>query len=173
MVNSARAALAFVLLLASTASATPAADGAPAAPLPSPTAATPAPVPAGPYAMPVNREVRRSPRKTYGMIAVAGGGAVVVTGVVFGLLARARWNDAKDVCGGTTACANDADTEYAQALADSARTRANVSTGLVIGGAVIAGVGAYLWVTAPKERTVEVGVAPASGGGSLVLSGRF
>ncbi len=129
--------------------------------------------PTGPYAMPVNREVRRSRKKTYGMIAVAGGGAIVVTGVVFGVLARSRWQEAKDVCGGSLTCANDSDTQYAQDLGDSARTRANVSTGLVIGGAVIAGVGAYLWATAPKERTVEIGAAPSSGGGSLVLFGRF
>lgn len=129
--------------------------------------------PVGPYAMPVNREVRRSHKKTYGMIAVAGGGAVVVTGVVFGVLARSRWQDAKDVCGGKTACPSDDDTAYAQELGDSARTRANVATGLVIGGAAIAAVGAYLWVTAPKERVVEIGAAPTSGGGSLVVFGRF
>jgi len=162
-----------VILFASTATATPAGDGAPAPPPATVATPPPAPVPAGPYAMPVNREVRRSPQKTYGMIAVAGGGAVLATGVVFGLLAKSRWEDAKDVCGGSTACANDSDTEYAQALADSARTRANASTGLVIGGAIIAGVGAYLWVTAPKQRVVEVGAVPTSGGGSLVVSGRF
>lgn len=124
--------------------------------------------------MPVNRTVERSHRKDIGMLGVAIGGGVVVTGLVFGLLARSRWNEAQDVCGGTT-CRNDDDTDYAQALADSARTRAHVSTGLVLGGTVIAAIGGYLWYTAPKNpiKVTELGAVPTSGGGALVLSGRF
>jgi hypothetical protein len=124
--------------------------------------------------MPVNRKIERSYRKDIGILTVGAGGAIVVTGLVFGLLARSRWNDAQDVCGGLT-CRNDSDTEYAQALADSARTRAHVSTGFVLGGLAIAGVGAYLWVTAPKNpiKVTEIGAVPTSGGGAFVLSGRF
>ena len=137
--------------------------------------AGPMPPPAGPYAMPVNRDVHRSKKKIYGMIAVGSGGIVVVTGVVFGVLARSRWQDAKNVCNGSTTCPNDADTEYAQALGDSARTRAHVSTALVIGGGLIAAVGAYLWVTSPKDDAGSVAVRATAtpDGGGLVVSGRF
>ena len=115
----------------------------------------------------------RSRRKTYAMVAVAGGGAVLATGVVFGILARGKWNDAKAVCGGSTTCPTDADTMRATALGDSASSRANVSTALVIAGGVIAAAGVVLYVTRPKEAPVAISASLAPGNAGLAIAGRF
>ncbi|MBA3462298.1 MAG: hypothetical protein H0T46_20215 [Deltaproteobacteria bacterium] len=127
------------------------------------------PVPASPPPAPPGRSVR----KLTSVITVAGGGALIATGIVFGLLARSRWTEAQDVCGGSTTCASDSDTDYAQQFADSARTRAHVSSVLVIAGGIATAVGAYLWVTSPKERAVTVSATAAPGGAGVVLGGRF
>ncbi len=115
----------------------------------------------------------RSRRKLVAIIAMAGGGVLIGTGVGFGLSARGRWNDAKDVCGGSTTCANDSDTEYAQALGDSARTRANVSTVMFVAGGLAAAAGVYLFVTTPKEHAVTVSASGSATSAGLVVAGSF
>jgi len=51
---------------------------------------------------------------------------------------------------------------HGQDLTDRARTRANLSTVLVAGGAVAIGVGAYLVIAAPKhERRPAAAIVPA------------
>jgi hypothetical protein len=114
-----------------------------------------------------------SRRKTYAIVAVAGGGAVLATGVVFGILARGKWNDAKAVCGGSTTCPTDADTMRATALGDAASSRANVSTALVLAGGAIAAAGVVLYVTSPKERPVAISASVAPGTAGLTLAGSF
>jgi hypothetical protein len=59
------------------------------------------------------------------------------------------------------------------ALVDSARGDATLATAFVVGGAAIAAAGIYFIVTAKAEPTTSVGVTPTSGGGMVVLGGRF
>ena len=109
-------------------------------------------------------------RKLYAISAMGAGGAFVVTGVVFGVLARSKWNDAKDICGGTT-CMTQPDVDRANVIGDQARTRALVSTVFVVSGLAIGGVGAYLWFTAPKGAAL-VPTASETGAG-VTLIGQF
>ena len=115
----------------------------------------------------------RSKRKLYGIIGMGVGGAALVGGAVFGVMARGKWNDAKDVCGGTT-CTSMADQKEAQKLGDSARSKATMSTIFVGAGLVAAGVGVVLFVTAPSsESQARISAHPTSDGGAVTLSGRF
>jgi hypothetical protein len=114
----------------------------------------------------------RSHRKLYGIAAMATGGAGLLTGVIFGGLASSKWSDAKAVCGGTT-CTTQADADRASALGDQARSKANLSTGLVVAGGVIAAIGVVVYVTAPTEHAVSVAAHASPDGGSVTLSGRF
>jgi hypothetical protein len=116
----------------------------------------------------------RAPRATYGLITAAAGGGLVITGLVFGALARSSWQSAQDDCGGHI-CAN-ADTLNDGPVSD-ARTRATLSTVLVIGGAAAIGVGAVLYFTAPRHAagttSTALRITPRAGGASLTLDGRF
>jgi hypothetical protein len=109
-------------------------------------------------------------RKLYAMIAMGTGGAAVVGGIAFGVLARSKWNEAKDVCGGST-CTTQDEVDRANAIGDQARSKALISTVLVVSGLAIGGVGAYLWFTAPKG-TVVAPTASDTGAG-VTLIGRF
>jgi hypothetical protein len=112
----------------------------------------------------------RSNRKLYGMVGMGTGGAVLAGGVVFGVLARSKWSEAKDVCGGTT-CTSQADVDRANELGDQARSKATLSTILVLGGAAIAGVGAYLYINAPGETTISPSATES--GASVTIRGVF
>lgn len=115
----------------------------------------------------------KSKRKLYGIIGMSVGGAALAGGVVFGVIARGKWNDAKDVCGGTT-CTSVADQERAQKLGDTAKSRAALSTIFVGAGAVAAGVGVVLFVTAPKaESQTRLSAHPTHDGAAVTLSGSF
>lgn len=116
-----------------------------------------------------------SRRRTYAVIAGGTGVALVATGLVFGTLARGKWDDVKALCGDDLTCEIDQGAEGKQ-LSDAAHLDANIATGLAIGGAVAIGVGAYLWLTAPSrpDRTawrLRPGVGTASVG--LTLQGGF
>jgi hypothetical protein len=119
---------------------------------------------------PVEPVPPRSKRKLFGIGAIATGGTVLVTGVVFGALARNQWSEAKAVCGGTV-CMTQEDFNRADDLRDKAGTKATVSTVLVIGGLAIAGAGAVLLITAPRETTLAPVVSDSGAG--VTLSGRF
>ncbi len=103
-------------------------------------------------------------RQRLGGIVVAGlGGALAVTGLVFGAQARSRWNDADARCPGGV-CADPADVT----LGASAQDRATLSTVFVIGGvAAIAG-GIAIYLTAPRGG-VQVRPTPTG----LALGGSF
>jgi hypothetical protein len=104
--------------------------------------------------------VSHSKLKPIGVGLMAGGGAALATGLVFGVLARSTYGDAKDICGGTM-CMSQDDVSRANDKADQARGQALISTVFVASGALIAGAGLALWVTAPSD-----GVA-------VSVSGRF
>jgi tetratricopeptide (TPR) repeat protein len=120
-----------------------------------------------------------SRRRTYALLAAAGGGALLATGLVFGQLASSKWSDAKALCGDDLTCDNPRDLAAGNQLVDDARARANLSTALVIGGAVAASVGVVLWVTAPRgdsppaQAALRLAPAAAPGAVSLRLEGRF
>ncbi len=137
------------------------------------TASAPTPVETGPNPTPYVEPPAHSRRKTYAVVTLAGGAVILGAAVVFGVKARSRWQDAKDVCGDSTTCANADDTQYAQDLGDSARTLANVSTVLFVAGGLAAAAGVYLWVSAPTERAVTVSATATPGTAGIVLGGRF
>lgn len=105
-------------------------------------------------------EVSHSKRKPIGIGLMAGGGAALATGLVFGVLAHQTYGDAKDICGGDQ-CMSQTDLVRANDKTDQARGQALISTVFVASGALIAGAGIALWVTAPSD-----GVA-------VSVSGRF
>jgi hypothetical protein len=109
-------------------------------------------------------------RKLYAITAAAAGAGALIGGVTFGVLASSKWNEAKDVCGGTM-CTTQDEVDRANKLGDSARTRATVSTVLVIAGVGLGGVGAYLWFTTPKDTTITPTASENSAG--VTISGRF
>ena len=103
---------------------------------------------------------------------VAGGGATLATGLVFGALAKSKWDSAFDdgLC--------DRDTKECNAEGvdetDSAKSQATVSTVLVVGGLALAGAGVALWLW-PEDGDRAVSVSPMVGTSDLgfALSGRF
>ncbi len=118
---------------------------------------------------PIDRgEPPQSSRKTLGLIGVVGGGAVLAGGLTAGLLARSKWHQAKDVCGGTI-CDTQAELDRAQDYTDAARIRGTISTVLVIAGGVMVAGGAVLWLTAPSEER-SVALAPSASDSSVGLS---
>lgn len=105
---------------------------------------------------------------------VAGGGASIVVGAVFGLRAKSQWNDAEDLCGDVDACPGDVFAS-AQDKYSSARTSAIVSTLLVGAGAAAAIGGGVLWYLQrdkPTERTALVPTMTHDAVG-LVVTGSF
>ena len=114
-----------------------------------------------------------SQRKLYAIGAFGVGGAALVGGVVAGALASSKWSDAKKACDGGTTCATPDQLSAADSLRSQATTRANISTGLVIGAAVFAAGGVALWLTAPSEHAVALSPAASANTAALVVSGRF
>jgi hypothetical protein len=119
-----------------------------------------------------------SRRRTYGVIVAAAGGALVVTGLVFGRMADGKWSDAKALCGSDLTCDNPGDLAAGNRLVADARTRATLSTVFVIGGAAAIAAGAVVVITAPHgspASTTALRISPAAGsdGVSLTIAGRF
>ena len=108
-------------------------------------------------------------RKLYAFGAMGVGGATFVTGVVFGVLARSKWNDAKAVCDG--ACTTPEDVDRANDIGSQARSKATLSTVFTIAGLAIAAGGVVLYVTMPAETRI----APTASdtGAGVTFSGRF
>jgi hypothetical protein len=115
----------------------------------------------------------QSHRRAYAVATIGVGGAGLATGIVFGVLARSKWDAAKAVCGGSTTCATQAEADAAGKLGAQARSRATLSTIFSIAGGAVAAAGVVLYATAPNEHEVQVSALPATDGGTLVVSGRF
>jgi tetratricopeptide (TPR) repeat protein len=110
-------------------------------------------------------------------ILSAGGGALVVGGVVIGLVAESQYNRA--LSGDCMNHVNTCTREGVKAT-DSARTVGNVGTAVGIAGVVATGIGGYLWWTKWRHSRHEhpaVTVAPIVGGDEgvvgVVAAGRF
>jgi tetratricopeptide (TPR) repeat protein len=123
-------------------------------------------------ASPIDRGPPFSP--TLGLVVGGVGVAALATGVVFGLVARGRYQDAQFLCGAEDQLCRAADVDAANAFADSARSAATISTVSVIGGAVLVGAGTGMFLYA-RSREAAVQVTPGGGGSAvgLTLGGSF
>lgn len=118
-------------------------------------------------------------QKPVGIAAIGVGAAVVATGAVFGLVASSKWSDA--FSNGCSHDTNVCSTQSAYDQSKSAGTFASLSNVFIIGGAVVAGAGVVLWVTAPKShsdeapKTATLGLSPIPlpGGGGLSFHGQL
>lgn len=118
----------------------------------------------------------RSNRKRNGILLGATGAVFALGGVFVGKLARDKWDEARALCGEDLQCDNAGQLDAGNQLVKGARLRANVSTGLVIGGVAMVGVGAFLIFTAPKRETARtVRVTPTAGPAhaGILVEGRF
>ena len=99
-----------------------------------------------------------SSRRLIGL-GIGGAGVVaVVTGLVFGSLARSDLNKSESHCGSDNLC----DQTGVDLVAD-AKSSANISTALVsLGGAALIG-GGILWLTAPKKSDSKLRAMPTAG----------
>lgn len=120
----------------------------PAAPALAPVTVPPPPTSERPPAEP-------SMQKTWAIVAGTAGLVSIGVGLGFGFAATSKWSDAEAACPNNR-CTNPADTT----LGDDAGAAADVSTVLVgLGaGAVLAGV--ILWLTAPRDSSRGVRIAP-------------
>jgi tetratricopeptide (TPR) repeat protein len=93
-----------------------------------------------------------SPTRKYVGLGIGGAGIVAVgVGLVFGSQAFSANSKAKDLCGDNLACSPENFNE-GKKLIDDGRSKATISTVLVIaGGAAVAG-GIVLYITAPRAR---------------------
>ncbi len=113
-------------------------------------------------------------QRTVGWVLLGAGGAAIVTGGVFALLARSDDSDAEAECrpDRQTLC-NRAGVELAESASTKA-TLAGVSAGV---GLAAAGAGITLLLTAPSSAPTSSELAfsaqPLQGGAELSLSGRF
>ena len=109
-----------------------------------------------------------SSRRLYGLIA--GGTGVALLGISggVGLSAKSKWDKAFDdnLCDGDqNICSPEG-----QALTDSARSRANIATGLAIAGIAVAAAGTYLFLSAPSGDEKVARVVPSAGPDSVGLA---
>lgn len=119
----------------------------------------------------------KSSRRTIGKITTATGVAALGTGIVLGLVARRRFDSATEHCNRIT---KDMDLVWQCDSTGFAGTR-NAHTlgtvGTVVGGVglVAIGVGAFLWLRAPRDEERRVSVLPHVGpdGAGIAAVGRF
>jgi hypothetical protein len=121
-----------------------------------------------------------SSRRRIGQITTIAGVAALGTGIGLGVYANRLFDQQFD-----KECTHDADdgdrcSPLGQRRTDRARSLGNVGTVVGITGAVIAGVGAYLWIRAPSRASLEaesksITVVPQLGADSLGVAalGRF
>ncbi len=114
----------------------------------------------------------QSRRKIYAKVLLGASVAQLAGGIALGLLARDKWDQAKQLCGGTQTCPDPFVAADANDLADAARLRGNVSTTLFVGSGVAAAVGIVLWVKAP-EQPVQVTATVGGHDVGIVARGRF
>jgi serine/threonine-protein kinase len=116
-------------------------------------------------------------RRQRGRVRIAAGvGAAGALGLgaaaVLAVSARAAYGDYKDKLAelGCTVSCDPAAYELAVPYYDRSARRADLATGLAIGGGALVVAGAVLFLTAPRER---VSLAPAASGAGLTVVGRF
>jgi len=114
----------------------------------------------------VSRPASKFPRRLVGYVLDGAGGAMIVGGVISGILAKKSYDQAKSAT--TTATFNDAKS--------STRTRAVVADVLYGAGAVTLGVGLYFTLTSPRSTSTAsaaVTAAPIPNGGAVMIVGGY
>lgn len=107
-----------------------------------------------------------------GLIGGGAGGAGLVVGGVFGLVASSKWSSAKTDCG--AGCGPTAPAQQEKSSAQSAATVSTVS--FVLGGALAAGGLALFFMAPPRSESaawVQLVPAVGTGGGGVLLRGGF
>jgi len=102
---------------------------------------------------PAKPDVRRQPAPdaassdlaTLGTVAVIGGGVLVGVGIVFGAVAASTWSSVEERCP-TRRCSDPG----ARSDADGAAVAAGLSTGFILGGLGLGGVGVGLHLASPS-----------------------
>lgn len=118
---------------------------------------------------PTDPQPRRKPETPLlPWILIGGGGVVLATGAVFGVLALGARSEAKDGC--TDSPSGHLCTADASSALDREKTFGLVADIGILSGLVLGGVGTYLLLTnKPADPQVKVGVRP----GGLVVGGTF
>jgi hypothetical protein len=118
-----------------------------------------------------------SPMRRYVGIGIGGAGLVAAgIGLVFGAQASSANDKAKKLCGDQLVCSED---NFAQGkkLIDDGRSKATISTVLVIAGAAAVTAGVVVYVTAPRtrERRSATRLVPLlhDTGAGIALAGAF
>jgi hypothetical protein len=107
--------------------------------------------------------MRSNPLRTVGIITASVGGAVLIGGVVSGLMASSEFDTLQSECP-----MNRCPTAQALSRRDSVDSLATTSTALyVTGGLLVAAGVALFFIGAPREETVTVSVGPRSAGLTL------
>ena len=122
---------------------------------------------------PIDKPASKSSRKLIGVAVIGVGGALVVGGTTFGVIAKSRNDDAKELCGGDIDACDAMRVGAAQDKVDSARSAGMLSTiGFVAGGvAVVTGV--VLYVTAPKRQRLTIVPTAGDGSAGIIVTGGF
>lgn len=118
-----------------------------------------------------------SPMRKYLGLGIGAGGLVAVgVGLVFGKQAMSANDDAKALCGAELQCSAE-NFDRGQQLVDDGRTKATISTVLVVTGGVAIAAGVVLFITAPraKERSTSARIVPLidSTGAGIGFAGSF
>jgi hypothetical protein len=114
--------------------------------------------------------------KKTAVIVMSGGGVVLAAGLVVGYMSMSKWREAQDICGADHFCDNATQRAQADAIIDDAKLRGNIATGLVVSGAIVGGVGTYLYIRARKssdQAALRVTPVVSGNAAALVLGGRF
>ncbi len=131
-------------------------------------AAPPAAPPAEP---PTDKPAPKSTLKTVGMVSMGVGGAMLVGGVITGLMGKSKLSRLESDCPNKR-CAPDK-----QGDADSIATLQTTTNVLWIGGALVAGAGAAMFFVGRKQeqqgRFLRVAPIATRSGGGLVAVGAF
>jgi hypothetical protein len=108
-------------------------------------------------------------QRTWAIVAGGAGVAGVAVGTIFGLMSKARHDDAEAICPGGDCGANQEGVDRW----NDARSAGNVSTvAFIIGGAGLAA-GAVLWLTAKPANAGAPSAGVSAGPSSLWIMGRW
>lgn len=106
-------------------------------------------------------------QKPTALVAGGVGVAGLVVGTVFVLRAKSKYDDSLAECRSS----NNLCSPAGVSLRDDARSAGNIATAAYAAGALSLGVGAILWLTAPKteqpRRSAEVHLSPTPGGAMI------
>lgn len=138
------------------------------APVVGPVAATPSAPSAVTEPQPAPKQGNKL--RTAGFVAAGVGGAMLVSGVVTGLMSRSAHSSGRDACRGSL-CPESSRSDF-----DRAKSLASVTNVLLIGGTLVAATGVTLIVVSPsKEKPTSVALTPSAlpTGAGLTARGVF